>query len=96
MSLLEKSWTPAQADEWTVHDLAASVLSAASYLLVAIGSAGALLLRIWGFVALVAGIICAMLMYLVIDPKLRAMSQAFAERQQHYLEQIDKATRWEK
>lgn len=96
MSLLEKNWTPGQADEWTMHDLVASVLSVASYLLVAIGSAGALLLRVWGFVALVVGIICVVLMYLVIDPKLRAMSRAFAERQQHYLEQIDKATRWEK
>jgi hypothetical protein len=95
MSLLRKQWTPGQADEWTLHDLAASLLAVASYLLVAVGVAGALLLQVWGFVALAVGIVCTILMYLVIDPKLKAMSEAFAKRQQRYLDDIDKTTRWE-
>lgn len=95
MALFRKEWSAAQADEWTIHDLLASVLAAASYLLTAIGTAGALLARVWGFVALVAGVICLVLMYRVIDPKLRAMSQAFAQRQDEFLKHVDRTTRWE-
>lgn len=95
MDLLRKHWTPSDADDWTVHDLLASFFSMGSYILVGIGTIGALLLRVWGFIALTIGIICSILMYLVIDPKLRAMSEAFAKRQQKYLEYINKTTRWE-
>lgn len=95
MSLFRKHWTPSHADEWTIHDLIASVLSAASYILVGVGTTGALLLQLWGFITLAVGIVCIVLMYLIIDPKLKAMSQAFAKRQQEFLEHIDKTTRWE-
>jgi hypothetical protein len=54
-----------------------------------------LLLRVWGFVALVVGFVCVVLMYRVIDPKLRAMSEAFAKRQDEFLKHVDKTTRWE-
>jgi small-conductance mechanosensitive channel len=95
MSLFRKDWTPADADEWTIHDLLASVLSVASYFLVAVGVAGALLLKVWGFVALAAGLVSIVLMFLIIDPKLKAMSQSFEKKQQQFLEHIDKTTRWE-
>ncbi|OHB62710.1 MAG: hypothetical protein A2Y77_16080, partial [Planctomycetes bacterium RBG_13_62_9] len=88
-------WTPEQADEWTIHDLLAGVLAMASYTLTAIGVAGALLMRTWGFVALIVGVICIVLMYLIIDPKLRAMSDAFAKRQDEFLKHVDRTTRWE-
>ena len=95
MGLFRQDWIPSGADEWTVHDLLASIFSVGSYVLVGVGTMGALLLRVWGFVALAVGIVCIVLMYLVIDPKLKAMSEAFAKRQQEYLEYIDKTTRWE-
>ena len=95
MERLRKDWSPDQADEWTIHDLLASILSVLAYMLVAIGTAGALLLQVWGFVALVVGIVCVVLMYRVIDPKLRAMSAAFAKRQDEFLKHVDKTTRWE-
>jgi hypothetical protein len=95
MDTPEKGWTPARADEWTVHDLLAAVLSVAAYTLVAVGTTGALLLQTWGFVALAVGIVCVVLMYLVIDPKLRAMSRAFARRQDEFLRHVDRTTRWE-
>jgi hypothetical protein len=95
MNTPDKGWTPARADEWTIHDLLASVLSVVAYTLVAVGTAGALLLRTWGFVALVVGVVCVALMYLVIDPKLRAMSRAFARRQDEFLQHVDRTTRWE-
>ena len=95
MSLFRKDWTPADADEWTIHDLLASMLSVASYFLVAVGVAGALLLKVWGFVALAAGLVSIVLMFLIIDPKLKAMSQGFEKKQQKFLEHLDKTTRWE-
>jgi hypothetical protein len=95
MELWRKDWSPDQADEWTIHDLLASILSVVAYMLTAIGVAGALLLRAWGFVALLVGIVSLVLMYRIIDPKLRAMSAAFAKRQDEFLKHVDKTTRWE-
>ena len=95
MGLLRNDWKPGQADEWSVHDLLAAALAVVSYTMVAIGTAGALLLRAWGFVALVVGVVSVVLMYAVIDPKLRAMSTAFAERQDEYLRHVERTTRWE-
>ncbi|MHC4396756.1 MAG: hypothetical protein ACYS1A_13995 [Planctomycetota bacterium] len=95
MRLFQKHWTPEQADEWSIHDLIASVLSVLSYILIGIGTGGALLLQVWGFITLIVGVVCAVVMYLVIDPKLKAMSEAFAKRQAEFLEHVDKTTRWE-
>jgi hypothetical protein len=95
MALFQKHWSPEQADEWTIHDLVASILAVLSYALTAIGTVGTLLMLTWGYVALLVGIACVVLMYFVIDPKLRAMSKAFAERQDEFLKHVDKTTRWE-
>ncbi len=95
MGLFQKDWTPAHADEWTVHDLLASTFAALSYILIAVGVGGALLLRPWGFIATIAGVVCMVLMYFIIDPKLKAMSKAFAERQDEFIEHVEKTTRWE-
>ena len=95
MSLFQKHWTPEQADEWSIHDLIACVLSVLTYILIGIGTAGALLLQVWGFITLIVGVVCAVLMYLIIDPKLKALSEAFAKRQAEFLEHVDKTTRWE-
>lgn len=95
MSLFQEHWRPEDADEWTIHDIIASLLSVVSYILVGVGISGALLLQVWGFIALIVGVVSAVLMYLIIDPKLRAMSDAFAKRQQKFLEHVDKTTRWE-
>ena len=93
--LFDKEWSPAESDEWTIHDVAASVFSALSYILIAVGVAGALLLRWWGFAALVAGVIAIWIMYKVIDPKLKAMSIEFEKAQQGHLDRVEKTTRWE-
>ena len=93
--LFNKDWTPEESDEWTIHDVAASVLSALSYVLIAIGIAGALLLRWWGFVAVAAGVGSVVLMYKVIDPKLKAASSSYGERQSEYGDRIERLNRWE-
>jgi membrane protein YdbS with pleckstrin-like domain len=95
MSLLKRSWSRQEAEEWTVHDLLASLLSVASYFLVAIGVAGSLLLQVWGYVTLVIGIVCAVVMHLIIDPKLKAASSSYSERQSEYGDRIERLNRWE-
>ncbi len=93
--LLQRDWKPEEADMWTSHDVVAAVLSAACYLLVAVGVAGTLLLKTWGFVCLAASVLCAWAMFRVIDPKLRALSVAFEHAQEGYLERVERRTRWE-
>ena len=95
MGLFRQSWSPDEAEEWTVHDLWASILSVACYILTAIGVAGSLLVQVWGFIALAGGICAAVLMFFIIDGKLRVMSEHFEKKQQQYLDHVDKTTRWE-
>jgi Na+/proline symporter len=95
MKLFRRDWTAVEAEEWTAHDFWASVFSAGAYVFTTLGVAGALLLRPWGFVALALAIACVVLMFRVIDPKLRAISAEFESREAHYLEQLDKTQRWE-
>lgn len=93
--LFSKEWSPEESDEWTIHDVLASLFSALSYIGIAVGLAGSLLLQWWGFVTLVGGVVSIILMYKVIDPKLRAMSIEFESREKEYIERADKTTRWE-
>ncbi|MCP4659109.1 MAG: hypothetical protein GY856_27180, partial [bacterium] len=93
--LFQREWTPEEADMWTSHDWVAAALSAACYLLIAVGVAGTLLLEVWGFLCLAAGGVCGWLMFRVIDPKLKAMSVAFEKSQAEYLERVERTTRWE-
>jgi Sodium:solute symporter family len=93
--LFAKDWSPVEADEWTIHDIAASVLSALGYVAIAVGVAGSLLLQWWGFASLVSGIVFILLMFKIIDPKLKAMSVAFEQKEKEYIERAEKATRWE-
>lgn len=95
MRLLRRDWTPSDAEEWTMHDVVASLLSIACYLLVTIGVAGALLLRPWGFVALVLAAVCGVAMWRIVDPKLRAVSREFEQREAAYLQHVERTTRWE-
>lgn len=95
MSLFKKDWTPVEAEEWTAHDFWASVLSILAFILVGVGVAGTLLLQVWGFVTLIAGVVCILLMLRIIDPKLKAISAEFEQKEARYLEHLDKVTRWE-
>lgn len=93
--LFAKDWTPAEADEWTIHDIAASVFSAIAYTGIAIGIAGTLLLQPWGYGALIGGVVSIILMYKIIDPKLKALSTEFELKEKEYIKRVDKTTRWE-
>ncbi|UCF37333.1 MAG: hypothetical protein JSU96_00190 [Acidobacteriota bacterium] len=95
MEIFKKNWTAAEADRWTVHDLLASLFGVVAFLLVTVGVIGAFLLQVWGFVCVAVALLLAWLMYRIIDPKLRAMSDAFEARQAEYLDDLEKTVRWE-
>ena len=92
---IKRSWTAAEADEWTREDWLAIILSPLSYMAIMVGLALALL-KIWiGVLALVVGLACAAAMYWIIDPKLKAISAEYETKQKHYLEELDKIMKWE-
>jgi hypothetical protein len=95
MGLFKKEWTPQQADRWTWHDLFACVFGVLAFVLITVGLAGTLLLQPWGFVALALSILCTWLTFKVIDPKLRALSRGFEDKQAGYLDAIERNNRWE-
>ena len=95
MSLFKKDWAEHEADRWTVHDLLACIFGVLAFVLVTVGVAGALLLQSWGFVTLGLSVVFTWLTFRVIDPKLRALSRNFEDRQAEYLEAIDRRNRWE-
>ena len=95
MTFFKKSWHPAEADEWSVQDLWASVLSVATYVLLMLGTARAFLLKWDGFVMLLLGGICMVVMILVIDPKLKALSSDYEAKQAQYLDALERKVRRE-
>ncbi len=95
MALIRREWTPKQADEWRKEDWIAIVLSALAYIFLTIGSALAFLLLTSGFIILGFGIILSALMYWVIDPKLKMISQEYEKKQKEYLKQIEDIQKWE-
>ena len=95
MSLFKKDWSAHEADRWTRHDFLACVFGVLAFVLVTVGVAGALLLQSWGFITLGLSVLFTWLTFRVIDPKLRALSRSFEDRQAEYLDAIDRRNRWE-
>jgi len=95
MSWIKKHWTPEEADNWTKEDYISFVLSPLIYILIAIGVAFSLLLRWYGWVILGISVILLVIMLKIIDPKLKAVSEDYEEKQKQYLEDLEKITRWE-
>ena len=95
MGWLRRSWKAEEADEWTKEDLIACILSPLAYLALAVGIALALLMKLIGFLILIAAVILIILMIYVIDPKLKSISQEYEKKQKKYLEDLEKIIRWE-
>jgi Zn-dependent membrane protease YugP len=93
--VFRRKWTAHEADEWTKEDYWAVVFSSLSYLLVTIGSALCFLLPVWGILLTGAGLVCAGVMYWIIDPKLRTISLEYEARQKEYLKDLDRIMSWE-
>jgi len=95
MSLFKKTWTAEEADRWTMHDFLACLFGVLAFVLVTLGVAGSLLLQTWGYVALGLAVLFTWLTFKVIDPKLRALSEAFEKKQAGFLETVERQNRWE-
>ncbi|CAM3353055.1 hypothetical protein [Rhodothermus bifroesti] len=95
MGWIRRSWTAAEADEWTKEDAIAIILSPLAYVTLTLGTALSLLLRWEGLVTLGVGIVLTALLHWVIDPKLKAISEEYEQRQKEYLQQLEKTVRWE-
>ena len=96
MSLLRRDWSAHEADRWTLHDLLACIFGVLAFVLVTVGVAGTLLLQTWGFITLGLSIVFTWLTFRVIDPKLRALSENFEDRQAEYLDAVERQNRWER
>ena len=82
--------------EWSREDLLACILSALAYLNCLAGTA-LLLMNQWTGYALTAITVAQVAaMFYIIDPKLRKVSDDFENKQQEYLEELDKIVEWEK
>ncbi len=93
--LLRRTWTPEEAQEWTREDWLAIILSPVVYGFVMVGVARLLLGVVGGLALTMGGISLAVLVYWIIDPKLRAVSEDFEARQAAYLSDLERGVRWQ-
>jgi len=93
--LIKRTWTAAEAEEWTREDWIVIVLSPLVMGAFMIGVASLLLLRPLGLTLTASAVLGAFLIYWIIDPKLRAVSSEYETRQAAYLEDLERGLRWE-
>ena len=94
MPLIRRTWTAAEADEWTREDWFVIVLSPICYFSLTLGVALAFLLRWEGFAITAASIVLIVWMHWIIDPKLKAISEEYEKNQQEYLSELEDSVRW--
>lgn len=95
MSHIKRSWTAREADEWTKEDLYACIFAVLSYIMLTIGTALSFLLMPIGFIILAGGIIAVLLMFWLINPKLKVISSDYETKQKEYLIELEKIVKWE-
>ncbi len=95
MPLIKRNWTPDEADEWTKEDWYAIIISPFSYVFITLGLAMSLFLLPLGFVLLGIGIVLTIIMFYIIDPKLKSVSEGYEKKQREYLKNLEKIQRWE-
>jgi hypothetical protein len=95
MSWIKKNWTAEQADQWTKEDWLAIIISPLIYFLLALGSTLSLLMIWYGWVILGVCVVLFVVMFRIIDPKLKAISSDYESKQKGYLEDLEKISRWE-
>jgi Na+/proline symporter len=93
--LIRRRWTPEQADEWSREDWIAIVLSPVVFALGMVGLAKLLLLQTSGLTLTLTAVAAGLLVFWVIDPKLRAVSVDYEQKQARYLEQLERRLHWE-
>ena len=96
MSFINREWTPENADEMHKEDWFAIFFSVVSYIALMAGVAMSVLLIPIGFIILTIGIVAALIMYWIIDPKLRSISAEYEKKEKDYLLQLEEIQKWEK
>ncbi len=95
MGWIKKDWTAREADRWTKEDFVTFIISPLIYILLAVGVAMSLLLLWYGWVLLGISVILLVIMFKIIDPKLKAISEDYEIKQKEYLQELEKIARWE-
>ncbi|MFH1766345.1 MAG: sodium:solute symporter [Gemmatimonadota bacterium] len=93
--IIKRAWTAAEAEEWTREDwivIALSPLVMGSFM---VGVASLLVLQPGGILLTTFAVLGTLVIYWVIDPKLRAVSAEYESRQAQYLEELERGVRWE-
>jgi len=93
--LIRRTWTAAEAQDWTREDWIAIVLSPLVYGCVLFGLVRVLLLQPSGLWLLALAVVGSLAIYWVIDPKLRAVSIEYEQRQAGYAADLERKMRWE-
>ena len=81
--------------EWTTDDLLACVLSALVYFNGLAATALVLVGNLTGWILAVCTVFELILMFRIIDPKLKLVSGSFEKKQKEYLEELDRIVEWE-
>jgi hypothetical protein len=92
---IKRQWTADEAEEWTREDWIVIALSPLVMAAFMIGVASILVLRPGGIALTLFAIVGTLLIYWIIDPKLRAVSAEYESRQAKYLEELERGVRWE-
>ena len=95
MQIIKREWTPESADEMHKEDWFAIVFSVIAYISLMVGTAMSALLIPTGFFILIIGILATIIMYLIIDPKLRAISSEYEKQEKDYLLKLEEIQKWE-
>ena len=93
--IIQRRWTAEAAEEWTREDWIAIVLSPVVFALFMIGVAKLILGQPAGLMLTLLGVALAVLIYWVIDPKLRAVSHEYEAKQAGYLDELEQKLKWE-
>jgi hypothetical protein len=81
--------------EWTTDDLVACVLSALTYFNGLAATALVLINNPTGWILAGATVLELILMFRIIDPKLKLVSSTFEKKQKQYVEELDRIVKWE-
>ena len=95
MQIIKREWTPESADEMHKVDWFAIVFSVIAYISLMVGTAMSALLIPTGFFILIIGILATIIMYWIIDPKLRAISSEYEKQEKDYLLKLEEIQKWD-
>lgn len=89
-----RTWKPEEAEAWTKEDWVVIALSPLAYALLMVGLALLLFLQVAGLVLFGLGVVATVVIHLIIDPKLKAVSSEYEKKQKEYLQRLDQVVRW--